>query len=113
MRDTEPWVYVVLFAVVVILGVRGSVRLTRRFVAVHDRLDDRETWVLGSYVIVAWAITAAAIYFGGLSVRRLLGYEPIDSLQFVSAVVAAVVLLIPAFLDYVVDRVARVPWDGT
>jgi len=79
---------------------------------VNSQLDDRETLILRAVVIVAWTITIAALYFGFLAVRRLLGYEPLPELVPVSAVIAIGVLLIPAFLDYIVERVARVPWDG-
>lgn len=107
---TEPWVYAVLFAVVAVLGLRGSVRLTARYRAVRDQLDDRERSVLEAFAIVSWVITIAALYFGALAVRRLLGFEPLPGLTAASAVIATLVLLIPAFLDFVVDRVARVPW---
>ena len=102
--------YAVVFAVVAILGVRGSVRLTARYRAVRDQLDAREAWILRAFVIVAWVITVAALYYGFLASRRLLGFAPLEGLVPISVVVATVVLLIPAFLDYVVDRVARVPW---
>lgn len=106
----EPWVYVVLFAIVAILGIRGSWRLTARYHDVRDQLDERERGVLLSFVVVSWVITGAALYFGAVATWRILGYEPFAGMSVVSAIVATVVLLIPAFLDYVVDRVARVPW---
>jgi hypothetical protein len=109
----EPWVYAALFGIVAVLGVRGSWRLAARYSSVHDRLDERETWILRAIVIVSWVITVAALYFGFLSVRRLLGFDALPQLVPVSAIVAIGVLLIPAFLDYVVDRVATVSWDGT
>jgi len=112
VTTVEPWVYAVLFGIVAILGVRGSWRLTSRYMFVNSQLDDRETLILRAVVIVAWTITIAALYFGFLAVRRLLGYEPLPELVPVSAVIAIGVLLIPAFLDYIVERVARVPWDG-
>ena len=107
---SEPWVYAVLFGVVAILGVRGSWRLTARYRAVRDELDVRERPVLVAFVITSWVITFAALYFGFTAVRRLLGLEAMGELQALSAIIATVVLLIPAVLDYVVDRVARVPW---
>lgn len=107
---TEGLVYAVLFAIVSVLGLRGSIRLTLRYRAVRAELDERERPVLRSFAIVSWVITVACLYFGALSVRRLLGFEPIGGLAVASAVVAIVVLLVPAFLDYVVDRAARVPW---
>lgn len=108
----QPWLYAVVFGIVAILGLRGSIRLTARYRAVADELDEREQWVLGSFAVVAWTITVVAGYFGVLAVRRLLGFEAIGGLTIVSAVLATVVLLVPAFLDYVVDRVTRVPWPN-
>lgn len=104
--------YTVLFGIAAILGLRGSWRLTARYTAVHSQLDDRETLILRAVVVVSWVITIAVLYFGFLTIRRLLGFAPLPELIPVSAIVATGVLLIPAFLDYIVDRVARVPWDG-
>jgi len=108
----EPWVYAALFGIVAILGLRGSWRLAARYASVRSQLDDRETWILRAIVIVSWVITLAALYYGLLAVRRLLGFESLPELVPVSVIVAIAVLLIPAFLDYIVERVARVPWDG-
>lgn len=107
---TEPWLYAVLFVVAAVFGLRGSIRLTRRYRAVRDRLDQRERLVLLAFVIVAWLITCAAFWFGSLSVRTVLGYERIVWIAPFSALIATGVLLVPAFLDAVVERVARVPW---
>ena len=106
----DAWVYAVLFGIAAIFGLRGSVRLTRRYRDVRSRLDSREALILLAIVIVSWVITITAFYFGGLSVRRLLGFESIPELVPISALLAIGVLFIPTFLDAVVDRVARVPW---
>ena len=110
MTVIEPWVYAVLFGIVAILGLRGSWRLSARYRFVHGQLDYREGLILLAIVVVSWTITVAALYFGFLSVRRLLGYEPLPELVPVSVVIATGVLLVPAFLDYVVTRVSRVDW---
>lgn len=108
---TNAHLFVVVVAIAFVLGLRGSVRLTRRYADVSALLVRRERAILGSFVIVAWLITGAAGFFGALSARRLLGYEAIDWTPFASVIVASVILFIPVFLDYVVDRVARVPWQ--
>lgn len=102
--------YLALFVIVGVLGIRGSWRLTRRYHDVSSQLVDRERLILLAFVIVAWLITVAAAYFGFLTVRRMLGFEPLPELAPVSAVIAFGIFLIPAFLDAVVDRVARVQW---
>lgn len=94
------------------LGLRGSVRLTRRYRAVRPLLAKHEREILLAFVVVAWLITSGAGYFGYLSARRLLGFGPLDWTPIVSVLLASAVLLIPAFLDHIVSRVARVPWDG-
>lgn len=104
--------YLALFVIVGVLGIRGSWRLTRRYHDVSPQLVERERLILLAFVIVAWLVTVAAAYFGFLTVRRLLGFEPLPELAPVSALVAFGVFMIPAFLDAVVDRVARVPWGN-
>lgn len=107
----EGFLFVVLGAAAFLLGLRGSIRLTRRYRAVTGHLLPRERLILGSLAIVAWVITIAAGWFDGLSILRLDGAELPRWTPFVSVVVASVVLFIPVGLDYVVNRVARVPWD--
>ena len=103
--------FLVLFLVVGVLGLRGSIRLTRRYRAVKTRLDNRDRLILLVIVWVAWLVTFSALYFGGLSIRRVLGFETIPQLNPVSALIAIAIFLIPVLLDAVVDRVARVPWS--
>ena len=107
---TEGTWYAVVFAIFAILGVRGSIRLARRYRDVRGQLIQRERLLLLSIVVVAWAIAGAALYFGFLAVRVVLGFERIPQLAPVSALIATAILLIPAFLDWVVEHVARVPW---
>lgn len=107
---SEAYVYAFLFLVVAVLGIRGSWRLTSRYRAIKSQLIARERWILLAIVIVAWAVTFAALYFGGLTMRRLVGFEALPQLAPASALIATGILLIPAFLDWVVEQVARVPW---
>ena len=106
--------FVIAASVALILGLRGSVRLSRRYASVSAVLDGRERTVLGSIAVTAWIITLAAGYFVVVSARALLGFERLPWTPFVSILIAAIVLFIPVGLDYVVERVARVPWrnDG-
>ena len=106
----EPWIYVVLFGIAAIFGLRGSVRLTQRYRDVRNQLDRREALILMAIVAVSWVITLAAVFYGVIAVRRLLGYDYITELVPVSAFLSIGILFIPTFLDAVVDRVARVPW---
>lgn len=106
----EPWVIAVPFGIAFVLGLRASVRMTLRYWAVADETEWRERLVLLLLMNIAWVITATAGYFGFLSMRTLLGYEPIDELRPVTVVLATLVLLTPAVIDFVVARVARVEW---
>lgn len=112
---SEQAFYLVLFAVTAILGYRGSFRLTRRFRLAAggstDRMTYNERLLLGSIVVVAWVVTIAATYLGVLSIRRVLGFESVAFLAPVSILVAMGVLLIPAGLDLVIERIARLPED--
>jgi hypothetical protein len=106
----EAWVFVVLAGCAIVLGVRGSIRLARRYRGVHGDLEPRERLILGALVVVAWTITLVGAYFALLSLRRVLGFPPIEGVSTVSVLVASLVLFIPAGLDAVVERVARIPW---
>jgi hypothetical protein len=79
---------------------------------VRALLIGRERMLLGSLVVVAWVITVAAGYFDGVSAIRLLGYTLPAGTPIVSIIFASIVLFIPSGLDYVVNRVARVPWSA-
>lgn len=92
------------------VGLRGSIRLQRRYVDVRDQLVRRERLLLQSIVTVAWIITVAAGFFAAVSARRILGLDALDWTPFAALIVATAVLFIPAGLDYVVGLVARVPW---
>jgi hypothetical protein len=92
------------------LGVRGSLRLTLRYRAVKDELEWYERLILWAIVVVAWTVTVAAGFYAATSGRRLLGYEPLEWTPLAGILIAIIVMLIPTFLDAVVERVARVPW---
>ncbi len=90
------------------LGIRSTWRLWRRYRTVTPLLlDPRERLVLGAFVIVSVLITTAAGYFGLLTVRRIIGFEPLEFTPIISLFVVIVVLLIPVYLDQLVQRVAR------
>lgn len=102
-------VYVLMFVIASVLGLRGSVRVTRRFRAAsaNNAMTAPERLLLGVLVVVCWTITAAALYLGFLSVRRLLGFEALGFLAPVSFVVALGVLLLPAAIDAVITKIAK------
>lgn len=103
--------FTVVLAIAAILGVRATYRLTRRYRAVRERLTIREREILGAFVGVSWVITLVALYFGFIAARRVLGLEALAWTPTVSLLLSSIVLLLPAALDYIVDRVARVPWE--
>lgn len=105
----ERW-FLIVTIIGFVLGLRGSIRLSRRYHDVAPELIRRERLLLASIVGVAWIITFAAAWFAFFSARRLLGFAAIDWTPVGSLVIATFVLYIPAGLDYVVGLVARVPW---
>lgn len=105
----DTW-FAILLGLAAVLGIRGSWRLFRRYRAAsrgEDQLTPSERLLLGSIVGVAWFLTVVAIYLGVLSIRRLLGYEPLTFTAPITAIVAMLILLIPAALDLVVDWIAK------
>lgn len=107
---SEATYFLVLFVIAAVFGLWGSVELTRRYRAVHNQLDSRERLILLAFVVESWLITGAAIFYGVLSMRTLLGYERIPQVAPVSVLLAAAIFLIPAGLNLVVRYVAQVPW---
>lgn len=62
-----------------------------------------------AFVVVATLCTAAAGFFGFLTVRRWLGFEQIPAIGLVSLIVSSAVLFIPHFLRWTVARIRRSP----
>lgn len=106
---SEQLLYVLIFAGASIAGVRGSLRLTRRYrkASENGAMTDSERLLLGSLVVTAWIVTIAALYLGFLSVRRMLGYDALPALAPVSFLISVAVLVIPTGLDFVIDKIAK------
>lgn len=109
---TSAHAFAVVALIAFVLGLRGSVRLSRRYRAVSPLLLQHEREILLAFVVVAWLVTVAAGFFGLIAARRLVGFAPLDWAPVAQVLLASAVLLIPAFLDHIVSRVARVPWEG-
>lgn len=106
----EASVFVLVGAVAFISGLRGSIRLHRRYIDVRKQLLNRERLLLASIVIVCWLITVTGGLLVVLTGRRLMGFTPFEWGATVTLLFAVAILFIPAFFDYIVARVARVPW---
>jgi hypothetical protein len=99
---TPEHLAVAVLASTFVLGVRSTWRLWR----LHRGEDQSpRNLITGAFVTVAFVVTLAAGYYGFLSARRVLGFEPLPGAALVSVLVAAVVLLIPSFLDWTVGRI--------
>lgn len=103
--------YAVMFIIAAVFGLRGSLRVTRRYFGVRAALEWQEELVLGLLAAICWTITVAAGFYGFLSVRTLAGFPRIPELAPISAVLAIAILFLPTLIDSVVDRVARIPWQ--
>lgn len=86
------------------LGVRACLNLWRR---VFYNYESRRHPVLILLTVIANIITIAALYFGVMSFRRLLGFPPFDWAPTISALVASIIFLLPPLIEYVVARIAR------
>lgn len=107
MNDTSAYLGVGILLIGLAFGLRGSLRLTRRYRAARPLITSQDALLLVGIVAVAWGIVIFALYIGVLSVRRLLGFAPLDWTPLVTAGFATAALFIPTFLDAVVSRVAR------
>lgn len=101
---TEALTYTVVFGIPALLGLRATWRLWRIYL--FDG-ESRSQVILLSFAVVATLITGAAFWFGGLTLRLFLGYEPIPWTRPVGLIVAAVILMIPAGLEWLVGYIGR------
>lgn len=106
---TEAAWYVGLFIIAALAGIFGSIGVTRRYRAASrdDALTGPERLLLGILVGVCWTITAAALYLGFLSVRRLVGFEALGFLSPVSFVISLAVLSLPAVIYAALEKIAK------
>lgn len=107
MSDTA-WIYAALFGMASAVGVRSSWKLTQRYLRVREALRRPiDRLLLELLVFISWSITLAACYFGAFTVRRMLGFPPVDWNPPISAAIATAILFIPLVIERVVKRVAE------
>lgn len=96
-----------IFLVAFVDGVRSTWHLWREYRATSPTLTEPRAYlVLWAVVVVCVVITVACGYFGFLSLRRLVGFEPIPGISVVSTVIIAGVVMIPRFLKLIVARIS-------
>lgn len=71
------------------------------------RADKGRSLLLLAFWIVALIVTVAGLWIGFLSVRRLVGYDPLDWAAPITGTMTILVLQIPMILDGLVQRVAH------
>lgn len=103
-----------LFGVPAILGLRATYRLWR--IVLYDG-ETRRNRLLRLLAGISTIITAAALWFGVLVLRRVLGFDalPTEITGPVGLVLAALVLLVPAAIERLVvtlDRASPSKTDG-
>lgn len=101
------WLYPALILGFGAIGWYSTFRLIGKYRTV--RVPGRARWILIAFVVVSVVISFAASYFGFLSVRRVLGYPPMDWTPGVSVLVACIVFLLPPLLDRIADYIANEP----
>ncbi|HEV8545009.1 MAG TPA: hypothetical protein VGQ64_01840 [Candidatus Limnocylindrales bacterium] len=84
-----------------VLGVRSTWHLR----AIHHAEEPPRNRITGAFYRTALTITAAAGFYGFLSARRVLGFDPLPGISIASLLVASAVLLIPVFLDMTVRQI--------
>ena len=99
------WIFLLVLGVAFVLGVRSTFRLWALYRRVSPTLPDKRRLILQSYVVVSAVVTLAAGYFGALSTRRILGYDPMPATALVSLAIATVVLFVPLYLDQVIRTI--------
>lgn len=105
MTQQEVIVALILTAGVILsapFAIRATWRLWRLW-----RRDKSRSLILLAFWIVAFIVTIAGLWVGFLSVRRLIGYEPLDWAPPITGILTILVLQIPMILDGLVQRVAH------
>jgi len=108
---TEQVLGTLLFGVTALLGIRSCFRLWR--IVAFDR-ETRKSAILVLLASIATIITLAALWFGGLTLRRLLGFEALPSQVVIpiGLLIAGAVLLVPTAIERVVTRIGTRTGEG-
>lgn len=96
--------YTIAFGLPVVLGIRATYRLWRIYL--FDA-ESRSQVILLAFAVIATVITVAGAVFGGLALRRFLGFEALPFSAPLTIVLAAIILLIPAALERLVTYIGR------
>ena len=108
LQSLPAYIYVVLYAIAVVFGLRGAIRTTRRYRQTRDRLLPPERAIVMLLAIICWVIIGGGLYWGFLAIRSIAGFQPIGvAAAFGSALLATVILYIPTIIDATLDYVAR------
>ena len=89
-----------------LIGIRSTYRLWVKYRAISKILKPRRNIIGLVFFIVALMVTTAAGYYGTLSALHIFGVQTVPGVSFVSLVIAAVILFIPAILDGTFDYIA-------
>lgn len=94
--------FVVFFA----LGVRASVRLSRRYKDSREGIEPRNRPILATIVLASWIVTLTSGWIGTLSLIRLFTGRTFEWTPPVTLLLAVLVISIPVLFDLVLNRVA-------
>lgn len=98
--------WIVVLAVAAVFGIHDSWAVTRRYITVKDELDWRGRMLLLLLVVICWSLTATALWFGAISARRLLGFQPIPNVTIpVSFLIVTGVLFLPRLILSVIRAI--------
>jgi uncharacterized membrane protein YjjB (DUF3815 family) len=103
MIDWFELLIVAAFIAAFVLGLRSTLRQYRRWQR-RGPFETRNRILLLLFTICA-LITAAAGWFGFISARRLIGFEPLPWTPVPSVLIATGIVLIPVLIDAVVTDI--------
>lgn len=105
-------VWLVVLGIAAIFGIHDSWWVTARYRAIHHDLDWRGRLLLLLLVVICWAITGVALWFGGLTARRAMGLPPVPEVVPLSLIIITAVLFLPRLILWVLRRIQRDPPDA-
>ena len=92
----------------ILMSIPFAVRATWRLWRLY-RADTNRSLLLFALAFSAALVTITGIWVGLLTVRRLLGFEPLEWSPPVTGLLAVIIFWIPVLFDWVVNQIGRRP----
>ena len=102
-------IYSVVLVFASVVGLLSTIELARMYRKAG--VEGRARLLLAAFVAIAGILTIVASYFGGIAVRRLIGFPPLDWTPGVSFLLACIVFAIPPALVWLARYIAAEPTE--